>query len=113
MVDRAGVTISRNVPRVGGRDEEGGFRMAKVEIYSSMFCPYCHRAKRLLESKGAAFEEIDVDSEPARRREMMERAGGRRTVPQIFIDGRHVGGCDDIHALERQGELDPLLGGAA
>ncbi|MFN4087468.1 MAG: glutaredoxin 3 [Alphaproteobacteria bacterium] len=87
--------------------------MAKVEIYSSMFCPYCHRAKRLLDSKGVAYEEIDVDAEPGRRREMTERAGGRRTVPQIFIDGRHMGGCDDIHALDRQGKLDPLLGASA
>lgn len=83
--------------------------MAKVEIYSSMFCPYCHRAKRLLEAKGVTYEEIDVDAQPQRRREMVERANGSRTVPQIFIDGRHVGGCDDIHALDRKGELDPLL----
>ena len=87
--------------------------MARVEIYSSMFCPYCHRAKRLLQAKGVTFEEIDVDEQPARRREMIDRAGGSRTVPQIFIDGRHVGGCDDIHALDRKGELDPLLQGAA
>ncbi len=84
--------------------------MAQVEIYSSMFCPFCHRAKRLLASKGVAFTEIDVDAEPARRAEMIERAGGRRTVPQIFIDGRHVGGCDDLHALDRAGKLDSILG---
>lgn len=84
--------------------------MAQVEIYSSMFCPFCHRAKRLLASKGVAFTEIDVDAEPARRAEMIERAGGQRTVPQIFIDGRHVGGCDDLHALDRAGKLDSILG---
>lgn len=113
MDDGGGVTISSGVRGSADAKQEGGFRMAKVEIYSSMFCPYCHRAKRLLESKGAAFEEIDVDAEPLRRREMVERAGGKRTVPQIFIDGQHVGGCDEIHALDRKGELDPLLGGAA
>ena len=87
--------------------------MAQVEIYSSMFCPFCHRAKRLLESKGAAFTEIDVDGDPERRAEMVQRAQGRRTVPQIFIDGHHVGGCDDLYALDRAGKLDPLLGGGA
>lgn len=84
--------------------------MAQVEIYSSMFCPFCHRAKRLLASKGVAFTEIDVDAEPERRAEMVRRANGRRTVPQIFIDGAHVGGCDDLHALDRAGRLDPMLG---
>lgn len=87
--------------------------MAQVEIYSSMFCPFCHRAKRLLEAKGVAFTEIDVDGNPERRAEMVQRAQGRRTVPQIFIDGHHVGGCDDLYALDRAGKLDPLLGGGA
>ena len=87
--------------------------MAEVEIYSSSFCPYCHRAKRLLTEKGVAFTEIDVDMDPRRRAEMVQRANGGRTVPQIFIDGRHVGGCDDLHALDRAGKLDPLLQGAA
>ncbi|QZO02336.1 glutaredoxin 3 [Chenggangzhangella methanolivorans] len=72
-------------------------------------CPYCHMAKDLLRRKGVAFEEIDVGREPERRPEMIERAGGRMTVPQIFIDGAHVGGCDDLHALDRAGGLDPLL----
>ena len=83
--------------------------MAQIEIYSSLFCPYCVRAKQLLERKGAAFTEIDLLAEPRRRAEMMSRSGGRHTVPQIFIDGRHIGGCDDLYALDRQGGLDPLL----
>jgi glutaredoxin 3 len=84
--------------------------VADVEIYSSMFCPYCHRAKRLLSEKGVAFKEIDVDMDAGLRREMMDRANGRHTVPQIFIDGVHVGGSDDLAALERAGKLDPMLG---
>ena len=83
---------------------------AKVEIYTSSFCPYCSRAKHLLGQKGVEFEEIDVMREPARRQEMMSRADGRYTVPQIFINGQGVGGCDDIHALDRKGELDRMLG---
>jgi len=84
--------------------------MAKVEIYSSPWCGYCMRAKRLLDAKGVAYEDIDIDADSARRNEMASRAGGRRTVPQIFIDGHHVGGCDELHALEREGRLDPMLG---
>jgi glutaredoxin 3 len=83
--------------------------MAQVEIYSSPFCGFCYRAKRLLEDKGVAFQEIDIMSNPERRPEMIKRAGGRSTVPQIFIDGRHIGGCDDIYDLESEGKLDPLL----
>ena len=84
--------------------------MNKIEIYSSLWCPFCHRAKSLLAAKGAAFEEIDVDADPNRRQEMMHRAGGRRTVPQIFIDGAHVGGADEFAALERSGKLDAIIG---
>jgi glutaredoxin 3 len=84
--------------------------MARVEIYSTLFCPYCARAKALLERKGVAFETIDLLEDPSRRDEMVERAGGRTTVPQIFIDGTHVGGCDELVALDRAGKLDPLLG---
>ncbi len=84
-------------------------RVAKVEIYFSPFCPYCIAARQLLERKGIPFEVIDVLEEPGRRREMIQRARGRTTVPQIFIDGRHVGGSDELHALERAGKLDPLL----
>ena len=87
--------------------------MAKVEIYTSPLCGFCYRAKGLLESKNVAFEELDVMMNRARKAEMVERAGGRTSVPQIFIDGRHVGGCDDLYALESAGKLDPMLAGAA
>ncbi len=83
--------------------------MAEIEVYSTRVCPYCQRAKRLLQAKGAAYREILVDEEPELRDAMIERAGGRRTVPQIFIDGRHIGGFDDLNALDRAGGLDPLL----
>ena len=83
--------------------------MAKIEIYTSPFCGYCHRAKALLTRKGAAFTEYDVMMDAAKRDEMLKRAEGAHTVPQIFIDGRHIGGCDDLHALDAQGGLDPLL----
>ena len=86
---------------------------AKVEIYSSPWCGYCYRAKQLLESKDIAFIEIDVMEEPARRQEMVTRAKGRTTVPQIFINGKWVGGSDDLYALEKAGKLDPLLAEAA
>jgi glutaredoxin 3 len=82
--------------------------MAHVEIYTSPTCGYCHMAKRLLAQKGVSFAEVDVVRDPSRRPEM-ERRSGRRTVPQIFIDGRHVGGCDDLYALDQKGGLDPLL----
>ena len=83
--------------------------MAAVEIYTKAWCPYCTRAKRLLSQKGAAFEEIDITLGGPKRAEMIDRAGGRTTVPQIFIDGAHVGGSDDLAALEREGRLDALL----
>jgi glutaredoxin 3 len=83
--------------------------MAKVEVYSSFLCGYCARAKSLLESKGVAYDDLDVFTDPGKRQEMIERAGGRTSVPQIFIGGRHIGGCDDLYALERQGALDSLL----
>jgi glutaredoxin 3 len=83
--------------------------MAEVVIYTTMFCPYCARAKALFEKKNVAFEEIGVDFDPHLREEMARRAEGRTTVPQIFIDGRPIGGSDDLYALERAGELDPLL----
>jgi len=85
--------------------------MRKVTIYSSMFCPYCHRAKGLLSHKAVDFDEIDVDSTPGARQEMMQRADGGYTVPQIFIGDRHVGGCDELYALEAAGKLDALLAG--
>jgi len=83
--------------------------VADVEIYVKSFCPYCVRALRLLADKKVSFVEYPVDADPPKRQEMIQRAKGRTTVPQIFIGGRHVGGCDDLHALERAGELDALL----
>lgn len=83
--------------------------MAKIELYSGFLCGYCYAAKRLLRRKGVSFDEIKVGFNPQRRAEMMERAGGSHTVPQIFIDGKHIGGCDDLHALDAAGKLDPLL----
>ncbi|MBJ2151136.1 glutaredoxin 3 [Pseudomonas sp. GX19020] len=85
--------------------------MPKVEIYTTPTCPYCLAAKRLLTKKGVAFTEIDVSRDPDLRIAMTNRAGGRRTVPQIFIGETHVGGSDDLHALEHEGRLDPLLAG--
>jgi glutaredoxin 3 len=82
----------------------------KITMYATGYCPYCHMAERLLQSKGVSFEMIRVDLEPQRRTEMMERTK-RRTVPQIFIGDRHVGGYDDLAALDRAGKLDPLLTG--
>ncbi|HWE76499.1 MAG TPA: glutaredoxin 3 [Stellaceae bacterium] len=84
--------------------------MAKVEMYTTMWCGYCARARGLLQKKGVAFEDIDVESDTSKREEMVQRAHGRTTVPQIFIDGTHVGGSDELAALDRAGELDPLLG---
>ena len=83
--------------------------MAKIEIYTTNICPYCIRAKQLLRNKGHDWEEINIQQLPERRDEMITRAGGRRTVPQIFIDDRHIGGCDDLYALESKKELDLLL----
>lgn len=83
--------------------------MAKIEIYTTPLCGYCSRAKSLLERKGAAYEEIDLTVTPGARDIMIKRAGGLRTVPQIFIDGKHIGGSDDLQLLERNSQLDPLL----
>lgn len=85
--------------------------MRPVEIYTTQTCPYCHAAKRLLTRKGVAFTEIDVSRDPALRAGMTARANGRRTVPQIFVGSVHVGGSDDLHALDQAGKLDPLLAG--
>jgi glutaredoxin 3 len=86
---------------------------SRIHIYSTPFCGYCGSAKSLLTRKGAEFTEIDVMFDPERRQEMLERSGGRRTVPQIFIDGRHIGGFDDLNALDKAGELDKLLAAPA
>jgi glutaredoxin 3 len=84
--------------------------MSEIEIYTTRYCPYCHAAKRLLSGKGAQFTEIDVSGDAKGRRDMVARANGRRTVPQIFIGATHVGGYDDLHALDQAGGLEPLLG---
>lgn len=83
--------------------------MNKVEIYTKGHCPYCHRAKALLTEKGVAFEEFKIDVQPELRASMIERANGGSTVPQIFINNQHIGGCDDMFALESQNKLDSLL----
>ena len=83
--------------------------MKKIEIYTTPICGYCMRAKHLLDSKGAAYDEINVMGDVEAMRAMIERAGGRRTVPQIFIGGDHVGGSDELYALEQSGKLDPML----
>ncbi|MEL6914319.1 MAG: glutaredoxin 3 [Pseudomonadota bacterium] len=85
--------------------------MQPVEIYTTKLCGFCHAAKRLLSSKGVSFTEIDVGREPEKRAEMMQRAKGGRTVPQIFVGETHVGGCDDLYDLESRGKLDALLKG--
>lgn len=82
--------------------------MAKVEVYSSALCPYCVRARQLLDRKGVSYQVIEVDREPGELTRMIQRSK-RRTVPQIFINGQHVGGCDELYALDREGGLDPLL----
>ena len=87
--------------------------MANIEIYTSPWCGYCHRAKRLLDKKGVQYAEYDVNVEPGRRQEMMQRAPGSYTVPQIFIDDKGIGGCDELFELDFDGELDPMLGIAA
>ena len=85
--------------------------MPPITIYTKRWCPYCSAAKDLLSEKGAPFTEIDIEGAPRARRDMIVKAGGRTTVPQIFIGERHVGGCDDLYALEGRGQLEPLLRG--
>lgn len=87
--------------------------MEPVIVYSSPFCPFCSRAKKLLSDKGVDFDEIDVFSDMTRKKEMIDRADGKRTVPQIFVGNVHIGGCDELYTLESQGRLDPLLAGNA
>ncbi len=84
-----------------------------VEIYTTRTCPFCIRAKQLLDQKGVNYNEIDVGTDPSLRSSMTQRANGKRTVPQIFVGSTHVGGCDDLYAMDRAGKLDPLLKGAA
>ncbi len=87
--------------------------MPRIEIYTTPVCPYCVRAKALFKKKGVTWTEIDVAADEAVRTAMIARAGGKRTVPQIFINDQHVGGCDDLYALDKTGGLDPLLGAAS
>jgi glutaredoxin 3 len=87
--------------------------VAKVQVYTTTYCPFCIRAKALLKSKGVAFEEIDVSDDDALRQRMVELSGGRRTVPEIFINDKIIGGYDELRVLESKGELDALLSGAA
>lgn len=87
--------------------------MANVEVYYWTTCPYCTRARKLLDEKGVAYKGYDITDDEAGREKMVERTGGPRTVPQIFINGKHIGGCDDLHDLENAGELDKLLSDAA
>jgi glutaredoxin 3 len=86
--------------------------MSKVTVYTKAWCPYSRDATALLQRKGVDFTEIDIAKEPQRRAEMIERAGGRHTVPQVFVGATHVGGCDELYALDAEGGLDPLLAGA-
>jgi len=88
---------------------QGEERMAKIEVYTTSRCPYCVKAKALLDRKNVAYTEIDVSTDDEARNLMIKRANGIRTVPQIFIDDAHIGGCDDLYALDQKGELDPLL----
>ena len=83
--------------------------MADIVLYTKPYCPYCIAAMALLDRKGAAYSEIVASHDPEKKQEMIQRSGGRMTFPQIFIDGRHIGGSDDLSALDRKGELDPLL----
>lgn len=83
--------------------------MSQVTVYSGPFCPYCTKAKALLDKKGVAYVEYNVKADDQKLQEMLERSGGRKTIPQIFIDNRHIGGCDDLYALEQTGKLDQLL----
>ncbi len=85
--------------------------MTDITIYTTSYCPYCVRAKDLLKRKGQSFQEINAEDDAARE-EMIKKAGGRRTVPQIFINGQHIGGCDDLYALDKAGKLDPMLAAA-
>jgi glutaredoxin 3 len=83
--------------------------MPNIELFTTDYCPYCKKAKALLDKKGAKYQEIDLTHDEAGRLKLVERSGGRKTVPQIFIGGKHIGGCDDLYALDQKGGLDPLL----
>lgn len=101
--------MARMIDYTAPKTPDRGRAVQAVEIYTSPLCGYCHAAKRLLTAKGVSFTEIDLSRQPDRRAEMLRRAGGAHTVPQIFIGTAHIGGCDDLRALDRAGKLDPLL----
>lgn len=104
--------MTAHIVRIQAHPRQGvGFQVQSVVIYTKSTCPYCHAAKSLLEKKGVAFEEIGVDGDRAAQAAMAEKTGGRSTVPQIFIGGRPIGGCDDLYDLDAAGGLDPLLAG--
>lgn len=100
-------------PKRRCRRPEKGQPLKQITVYSKSWCPYCVRAKALLDSKGVNYTEVDLEREPERVSEMVERSGGRRTVPQIFVGDQHLGGCDDLYALDRAGTLDSLLASAS
>lgn len=102
-------TKQTNINQININQKKGMNRMAKIEIYTKSYCPYCVRAKELLKKKDVTFEEIDIEHNQELALTVMERSGGRKTVPQIFIDGKHIGGCDDLYALDSKNELDGLL----
>jgi len=103
--------VNAHIVSVGLAKARMELEVQPVVIYTKATCPYCHAAKALLTKKGASFEEIGVDGDRPAQAAMAEKAGGSSTVPQIFIGGRHVGGCDDLYDLDAAGELDPLLAG--
>jgi glutaredoxin 3 len=110
MVAMAHISLVRARSAAPPFKKSEGPRMPKITIYTTAFCPFCHRAKALLKKKNAAYEEIGVDFKPDLRREMAAKAG-KNTVPQIWIGETHVGGCDELHQLEADGKLDPMLAG--
>ena len=107
MLGTSGASRASNALRAGWMKRES--RVPKIEIYTKMTCGFCVRAKRLLDMKKASYDEIHVDLGGPKKDEMVQRSGGRMTVPQIFIDGKHIGGCDALMALEYDGKLDELL----
>jgi len=107
--DGDGCATSCEHPWPKGECTQEGELVAKVRVYSTTYCPFCVRAKALLRSKGVEFEEIDVGDDPQAREQMVELSGGRRTVPEIFVNGKIIGGYDELRALEMSGELDSLL----
>ncbi len=113
VIDRLRQRLGGTPPSAERARPEGEEGTARVVIYTTMFCGFCWRAKALLEDKGVDYDEIDVTFDSGRRQRMTELTGGESSVPQIFVDGRNIGGSDELHALERAGELDRVLAGAS